>query len=227
MLLSFETRLDKKLPDLADVRTSCLGFLPRLQSLIEQSANLKIKDTAMTCIDRIVEKYGKKDADGVMLCATMITGDHGALTGAVSLRVSAFLCLATIVEAVGEVFIPILPIAYSKAIHNLGESIGEETENARLHNAVFAFFETLLLNIPWMVTGSDLDRLLIASYESANAEMGEECDKARFAALSLIPKKVSAKECFAALDRTWTNAVTEGPIVSFSFSSLFIYAKYF
>lgn len=125
------------------------------------------------------------------------------------------------VEAAGERFIPILPIAYPKAMDNFNESIGEETENANLHNAVFAFFQALLLYVPWMITGSDLDRLLIASYESANAEMGEECDKARFAALGLIPKQVSAKDCFIALDRTWANAITEGPLVRLHVSSVF------
>ncbi|KAK4694480.1 U3 small nucleolar RNA-associated protein 10, partial [Lecanoromycetidae sp. Uapishka_2] len=53
--------------------------------------------------------------------------------------------------------------------------------------------------------------MLRASYESANAEMGEDCDQSRVGALNLIAKQVGTKECFAALMRTWPCAMTEGP----------------
>ncbi|KAA6406586.1 MAG: hypothetical protein FRX48_09641 [Lasallia pustulata] len=190
---------------------ACLSLLPRLTSMLETSTNTVLKHTTIACIDRIAERYGKKDVDAVASAARVISGDSCLGATDSRLRVMALLCLASSIEVIGEGIIPVIPQALPKSIEHLQVSIKEDEEDARLHNAVYSFMGSLLLYVPWIVTGAHLDRLLRTSSESANAEMGEDCDKSRIAALRLVAKQTYAKECFAALERTWTCAMTEGP----------------
>lgn len=192
---------------------ACLRFLPRLTSVIENSTDPVLKHTAIACIDPIAEKYGKKDIDAVASVAKVIAGDACLGADDSRLRVMALLCLASAIEVVGEAIIPVIPQALPKSIDHLKLSMREDEEDARLHNAVYSFMGALLLYVPWIITGTYLDQLLQSSYESANADMGEDCDQSRIEALRLIAKQADAKECFAALERTWTSAMTEGPQV--------------
>lgn len=193
---------------------ACLSFLPQLTSVVENSTDPVLKHTAVACIDRIAEKYGKKYVDAVASAARIVSGDSCLGATDSTLRIMALLCLASVIEVVGEAIIPVIPQALPKSIEHLQLSMKEDQEDARLHNAVYSIMGSLLLYIPWIVTGTYLDQLLRTSYESANADLGEECDQSRMDALRLIAKQTDAKECFAALERTWTNAMTEGPQVS-------------
>lgn len=213
VLRSLEQRvtLDKGLDKAS--QEACLSFLSRLVSLLENSTDPMLKHTAIACIDRIAEKYGKKDIDAVASAARVIAGEACLGANNNRLRVMALLCLASAIEVVGEAIIPIIPQALPKSIELLKLSTREDEEDARLHNAVYSFIGALLLYVPWIVTGTYLDQLLQSAYESANADMGEDCDQSRIGALRLLAKQADAKECFTALERTWTSAMTEGPQV--------------
>lgn len=213
VLRSFEHRLNSGKLHAQASKKACLAILPRLTSIVEETYNISLKHVALACMDRVVERFGKKDVEAVIEAAHIVSSDS-CLTGIESsIRTAAFLCLATMVEVSGDVFIPIIPHALEKGIESLEASIRADTEDASLHNAVYSFVVALIIYLPWMIAGPDLDRLLSVSHESANAEMGDECDEMRVDALRLIPKQVEAQECFSALDRTWTSAMTEGPLV--------------
>jgi len=214
VLRSFQYRLNDRNLDQRSSQTAYLTLLPQLVSIVETSVEVLLRHTAIACLDRITEKFGKKDAAAVVDTAKIIAGESclGAAEG--SLRIISLQCLATMVEATGDAFISVIPKALPIAISHLETSIGEDTEDPSLHNAVYSLIGALLLYVPWAVTGADLDRLLTVSYRSANAIMGEECDRSRAEVLSLVAKQVEAKEYFAVLDRTWTAAMVEGPPVS-------------
>ena len=173
-----------------------------------------LKHTAIDCVDRIVTSIGKKDINAVVGAAQVISGALCLAPVQSSLRVASFLCLATIVEETGDAFIPILPRAFPIAIETLAVGIRTASEDGELHNAVYSFVGALLLYVPWMVEGADLDQILKLSHESASARMGDACDQTRIKALMLIPRRVDAKECFTALDRTWSSARIQGHLVS-------------
>ena len=192
---------------------ACVGFLPRLTSVVENSRDPVLKHIAVACIDLIAEKYGKKNVDAVASAARVISGDSCLGATDSRLRIMALLCLTSAIEVVGEAIIPVIPQALQTSVEHLELSMREDEEDPRLHNAVYSFMGALLLYVPWIVTGAYLDQLLTTSYESANADMGESCGESRIEALRLIAKQTDAKECFAALERTWTNAMAEGPQV--------------
>lgn len=213
ILRSFENRLiNANINDKA-TQTACIGFLPQLLSIIKESGDVQLRHIAINCVDKITEKYGKKDVSSVIDSAQTVSSDMclGSVEG--KIRISSLICLATMVEVTADAFIPIVPFAFGMALNHLTCSIQADVDDAKTHNAVYTFLSAHLLYLPWVITGADLDRLLRISYQSANAEMGENCDQRRIDALQLVPRKVEAKECFGALRRTWADAMPEGPLV--------------
>lgn len=189
-------------------------------SIIEDSSHVFLRKAAMKCMDLIIEKFGKKDIAVVTTAATKISGPQCLEATDASIQISSLICLATIVEVLREAFIPMIPAVLPKVMDHLAASIEEGVENPRLHNAIYTFVTALLVYLPWIVRGASLDRLLKLSYESANAEIGDACDQLRSDALQLAAKSVEPKECLLALDRTWTIAMAEGPLVRFPRSFL-------
>lgn len=214
VLRSFIYRLKDRTLDLKTSQSACLAFLPHLTSIVEESPNVSLKHTAIACIDLIAEMFGKKAVAAIVASARIVARDECLRASESSLRIISILCLATMVEVLSDNFISILPLALSKAMDSLATSVREDTDDGALHNAVYSFFGALILYVPWMLTGADLDSILKLSFESANAEMGEECDHSRIEALRLVPKKVEARKCLISLERTWSIAMTEGPLVS-------------
>ena len=211
IMLSFERRMEDS-TDILSAQNSCLQLLPRLIATVHETLDPSLKLSAIHCIDKIVEMFGKKDLDVVLRCAQAITNDTciGAIEAHV--RVASLLCLTTTVEAAGDNSVPLMPIAFPSTMEQLEQSMATATKNASLHNAAYSFLSALLLYVPWMMTGPYLDRLLIASHESANSALGDQCDGTRREALGLIGKHIDADACFATLHRTWINAMSEGPI---------------
>lgn len=213
-LRSFGHRLNDNKFNLEASQAECLAFLPRLAQIIEESSDVSLKKTAVVCIDRIAELFGKKDIPAIVASARVVAGSECLGASESGLRTISMLCLATMVELSSNSFISILPLALPKAVDSLATSIREDTEDGALHNAVYSLIGALILYVPWMVTGADLVSILKLSFESANAEMGDGCDQSRVGALRLLARRIEAKDCFAALTTTWMDAMAEGPMVS-------------
>ena len=214
ILLSLEGRLREHKATDPCSQAACLSFLAHLRSSIEGLSSVPLRLAVMNCIDSIIEKFGKRDTSAVTTTAMTILRHNCLEAKDASIRSSSIVCLATIVEVLREAFIPLLPRILPIAMDHLAHSVEEDIENPKLHNSVYTLINGLLLYLPWMVQGAYLDRLLKVSYESANAEMGDDCSQLRLDTLRLVAKSVDPKECLLALERTWTVAMAEGPLVS-------------
>lgn len=213
-LQSFGNRLNDGRLNLEASQAGCLAFLPRLVQIIKGSSDVSLKKTAVVCIDRIAELFGKKDIPAIVASARVVAGSECLGASESGLRTISMLCLATMVEMSSHSFISILPLALPKAVDSLATSIREDTEDGALHNAVYSLIGALMLYVPWMVTGADLVSLLKLSFKSANAEMGDGCNQSRVGAIRLLARRIEAKDCFAALSTTWMDAMAEGLMVS-------------
>jgi len=213
VLRSFEYRLSDAKKDYKATQTACFVLLPQLLIVIRESRDTLLTCIAVSCVDRISEQFGKNGVFAVVDAAQTLSMELCLCSAKSSLRVASLICLATMVEVTGDAFVPIVPNVLPKAMDNLVSSMQEYTKDTRLHSAVYTLFSALLLYLPWAITDADLDRLLKMSYRSANAELDEDCGQRRNEVLQLIPRKVDAKKCFAALERTWVEAMTEGPLV--------------
>ena len=216
ILRSLEVRVDQESPSDAASRVAMLGFLPQLTAIIRESKDVLYKYTAVACVDKISEKYGKKDLEAVGAAAETIASAHCLGQPDDRLRVMALLCLASLVEILREGIVSILPTAIPKTLEYMQASIPnpDEGESQKLHNAGFAFMSALVHHLPYMVSGGYLDKLLEISNASAEADLDDEADESRVQFLQLAAKQIDAKSMFTALEKDWEGAATLGSLVN-------------
>lgn len=214
ILRSLEVRIDNE--SILDVssRTAMLNFLPHLTAIIRDSPDILYKHTAIACVDKISEKYGKKDLEAVAAAAETIASDHCLGQSDDRLRVMALLCLASLVEILREGIVHVLPAAIPKALEYMENSLsGTNAETQKLHNAGYAFVSALVQHLPYMVSGGYLDKLLQISNASAEANIDAESNQSRIQSLQLAAKQVDAKSMFGALNKNWEVVIGTGPLV--------------
>ncbi|GFF23996.1 U3 small nucleolar RNA-associated protein 10 [Aspergillus udagawae] len=189
-----------------------LDFLPTLVDIIRNSTDILLKHAAVACIDRIAEKYGKKDPSRVIGAAQVVASEACIGQTDDRIRIMGVLCLASMAETLGQAMIPALPEALSRSLALLELSLEQGKENSRLHDAVFSLFSALFVHIPYMISGTHLDKILLLSFKSANAEDCE--DESRQEALKMMARKVDMAAALGAVDRNWQYAVQAGPVAA-------------
>ena len=206
ILKSLEVRIRKDSQSDETSYEGLLGLMAHLTSIISESSDVPLTHTAISCIDVIAEKYGKRDPGLVLAAADVISGPQGLSNGDDRLRLISLLCLASMMEVLGAQILPILPHALPVTFGHLEASLKDHSTHSRIHNAVYSFLGALLAHLPWMVTGGHLDSIFRLSHKSAASSLGEDADESRVAVLSLIAKRVDPKECFAAVERNWADS---------------------
>lgn len=213
VLRALEVRVDKESNRDADSRTALLAFLPQLTATIRESPDMRYKHTAVTCIDKIAEKYGKKDIEAVVAAASTIAGEHCLGQTDKRLRVMALLCLTSLVDVLQDAVVPVLPIAIPRAMDYLESSIGADEVDEELHSACYGFFSSLAEHLPYMLS-TYVDRILEISSKSAEAGLSSDADDSRTSCLQVLAKQLEAKEAFVSFERTWDTTVATGFKVS-------------
>ncbi|KAI1417626.1 hypothetical protein F5Y13DRAFT_201196 [Hypoxylon sp. FL1857] len=211
VLRAVEVRIDEESQGDANSRAALLAFLPHLTAIIRVSDDMAYKHIAVGCVDKISEKYGKKDPEVVTAAASTIAGDQCLGQDDDQLRVMALLCLASLVDVLQDGIVPVLPSAIPRALSYVAESINNETPKVELHNAGYAFIAALTQHLPYMLSGSYLGQLLVVSSASASSSLGKEANGARLQCLRLLAKQVDAKTLFSALEQNWVTAIDSSP----------------
>lgn len=214
ILRSLEVRIDQESASSSVSRTAMLGFLPQLTAIIRESKDVLYKHIAVACVDKIAEKYGKKDVEAVAAAAETIASVHCLGQTDARLRIMALLCLASLVEILREGIVSVLPTAIPTCLQYMEDSINDSVEAQRLHNAGFAFISALTQHLPYMISGGYLDKLLAISNASAEAVLDNDSDETREQCLQLAAKQIDAKSMFGALEKNWEIAVGLGFLVS-------------
>ncbi|KFY07254.1 hypothetical protein V492_07311 [Pseudogymnoascus sp. VKM F-4246] len=212
ILRSLEVRVDQEKQSNVAARQAMLAFLPQLTAIIRESGDILYKHIAVTCVDKIAEKYGKKDLDAVAVAAETIAGEKCLGQDDERLQVMSLLCLASLVDILREGIVSVLPIAIPAALKYMAKTVEEGGQNDKLHNAGYAFINALVEHLPYMISGSYLDTFLAISNKSAEAELEVEADESRIACLDLAAKQIEAKNMFTALQKNWPIAAECGTI---------------
>ncbi|KAI5922209.1 armadillo-type protein [Camillea tinctor] len=210
VLKAVEIRIDQESQGDANSRAALLAFLPQLTAIIRVSEDIAYKHIAVGCVDKISEKYGKKDPEAVAAAASTIAGDRCLGQEDTRLRVMALLCLASLVDVLQDGIVPVLPSAIPKALLYVTESMKPETRQPELHNASYAFITALAQYLPYMLSRTYLDQLLSVSNASAKASLSTEANDTRLQCLQFIAKQVDAKTMFAVLEHNWVPATDSG-----------------
>jgi U3 small nucleolar RNA-associated protein 10 len=214
ILKSLEVRIDHESPSDGNSRSAMLGFLPQLTAIIRESKDVLYKHIAVGCVDKISEKYGKKDLEAVAAAAETIASNHCLGQSDNRLRVMGLLCLASLVEILREGIVSVLPSAIPKALEYMEASMKEDDESQKLHNAGYAFISALVHHLPYMLSGGYLDKLLEISNSSAEADLDDSADESRMDCMRLAAKQIDAKSMFGALEKDWERAAGMGQLVS-------------
>ncbi|KAJ5884718.1 hypothetical protein N7495_009228 [Penicillium taxi] len=189
-----------------------LDFLPILVGIIESSPDTMLKHAAVTCIDRITEKYGRKDPSKVISAAKVVASPSCLGQEDERIRIMGVLCLASMAEVLGQAMIPALPDTLSQSLKLLEISLIPGKGNVRLHDAVFSLFSALLVHLPFMISAVHLDKIMLLSFKSTNSDLEESSDEARLEALRLMAsRKMDLTVTLGTIDRNWQQAVKAGP----------------
>lgn len=214
VLKAVEVRIDRESQADSSSRAALLAFLPQLTAIIRVSDDVAYKHIAVGCVDKISEKYGKKDPEAVAAAASTIAGDKCLGQDDLQLRVMALLCLASLVEVLQDGIVPVLPSAIPKALSYISESFTNGARLPELHNASYALITALAQYLPYMLSGSYLGQVLAVSSISAKSKMGGESNDARLQCLQFIAKQVEAKLMFVALEKSLSAYAEAGHTVS-------------
>ncbi|KAI0194488.1 armadillo-type protein [Xylaria flabelliformis] len=201
VLKAVEVRIDQESQADSNSRAALLAFLPQLTAIIRVSDDVAYKHIAVGCVDKISEKYGKKDPEAVVAAASTIAGEQCLGQDDLQLRIMALLCLASLVDVLQDGIVPILPSAIPKALSYIAESFNS-ARLPELHNAGYSFITALAQHLPYMLSGSYLEQILSVSSASAISKLRSDSNDARLQCLQFIAKQVEAKTMFAALEKS-------------------------
>ncbi|OJD24658.1 hypothetical protein ACJ73_03978 [Blastomyces percursus] len=188
-----------------------LAFLPTLVGILESSPDVLLKHASVACIDKIADKYGKKDPTSVVVVAKVVAGENCIGHPDDRIRVIGILCLATVTEVISEAIIPVLPAVFPRAFELLKGSLESNKKNAQLHDAVYSLISALITHVPWMISDDNLNNILCLSFKSASADLPKSSDENRHEALNLLASRVDVNELFKAVEYNLSFAVSEGP----------------
>ena len=193
--------------------TSLLEFLPNLDSLLQQTSETDVKRIAVSCIDSIIGRFGKKDTSIVTAVAETVAGPEALSSSDNQTRILSLLCLTSIIDVLEEEAISLLPSILPVAFGYLGSSIKEE--NASLHNAVYALLANAVQRLGFMFSRDYLIPVLELAQQSAASDLGEACDEERDQFFEKVSQHLEPQEIFTAIKSTWANALQQGSEVSF------------
>jgi len=188
-----------------------LDLLPNCCVFVCDRQPVHVRHAAITCIDQIVEKYGKQDHAAVAAAAVSVADESALGSENSSLRVISILCLASMVEVLEDDFIPIFSRVVELTVKYLGETLQAVNPDVLLHRAAFSFIYAVLDHLPWMLSAEHLDQTLGLASRAVSvfdADSDSSHSVAQFHALAA--RKVSAQHLFTSLDRTWDNVAVLG-----------------
>ncbi|KYK60087.1 U3 small nucleolar RNA-associated protein [Drechmeria coniospora] len=209
VLRALEVRVETESNTDTASRKALLAFLPQLTAAIRESSDIRYKHTAVTCVDKIAEKYGKKDIEAVVAAATIVAGEHSLGHADQRLQVMALLCLTSLVDVLQDAIVPVLPLAIPQAVAYLGESLDGESPDEELHSACYGFISSLAEHLPYMLS-TYTDRILEVSNKSAESGFDDETNESRTGCLRFLARKLDAKDFFTSLDKNWDKALAAG-----------------
>lgn len=192
--------------------SSLLSFLPSVEQLLQESSEMDAKIVSVSCIDRIIERFGKKDMAAVASVAQTISGPQALLHSDDRIRILSLLCLTSIIDILEDEAISLLPTSLPAAFEFLAHAI--DSEKVGLHNAVYTLLSNIVERLGYMVSKEHLETALRLSHRSASAELDAACDDSRRAFYESVSGHLGAEAVFAAIKATLPHAIQQGFDVS-------------
>ncbi|KAL1304560.1 hypothetical protein AAFC00_003536 [Neodothiora populina] len=211
VIQSLEARSKEAKPADSAATVALIDILPSITAIISQDGEARLKHSAITCVDIIAEKFGKKGPSTVLSAAEIIASDAALTSSNDELRVISFMCLATLVDVLKDDLVSLLPGLLNTSLQYLDASGTSGSENERLHDAVYAFFASVLETLPWIIYEKTFGQALRLTQKSAgNAVIGPKCVESREQFYALASKQLNAKDLLLAIDGTLESGLSCG-----------------
>jgi U3 small nucleolar RNA-associated protein 10 len=188
--------------------SALISFLPSVENVLQQSQHMDAKIISVSCIDRVIERFGKKDTSAVAAVAQTISGSQALSSNDDRIRILSLLCLTSVVDVLEDEAISLLPTVLPTAFDYLSQAI--EGEKTGLHNAVYTLLSNIVEGLGYTFSREYLETALRLSHRSAASELDDACDQSRRAFYESVSEHLSAQETFAAIKSTWSYAVSQG-----------------
>ena len=195
----------------------CLHLLPILLNMIDNTLEIEIHCVALQNIALIIGSFGRKDANAVLGTISTLLDRHTLEIEAVDIRIACLRCLSKSVETVGEALVPIMPQALSSVLQLLEVRIAKGKGSAELCQSAFDFVASTLSHVPWIVSESNIDRILLALYQSTEVTTSSIDSEACQKVFSLLVDNVDTQTYLRALSSSWQNALLKGILAIESF----------
>jgi len=188
--------------------SALMSFLPSVEHVLQQSHERDAKIVSISCIDQIVDRFGKKDPSAVASVALTISGSQALSSNDDTIRILSLVCLTSVVDVLEDEAISLLPVVLPTAFEYLAEAInGSKTG---LHNAVYTLLSNIIERLGYMFSREHLETALRLSHQSAAEDLEESCDESRRTFYQSVSEHLSAQETFAAIKSTWADAISQG-----------------
>jgi len=184
-----------------DGKNSLLNFMDVTTDIIKTSKDRDLKKGAISCIDNISECFGKQDISKVLSAARTMAGSDALGCPNLDVQIMALLCLASMVEILQDDFIELMPQLFPLTFDYFDLSIRPESCDANLNNACFSLINSMIEYLPFIFTGSLLDRSLQLAQASAQSTIATTVRESRSQYYELLTKKIGPAEMFSALKR--------------------------
>lgn len=215
-LATFRGRVVAEYRTDAASRSAILALTPKIADIItgDEEAPAELKADALLCIQAVTAKFGKQEQGAVASLADSVTGAGALKSADGGLRVLALVCLSAMTTALGGRIVPVLPKTVPTSIEYLQAAVNSEDSSIELslvHNAVFRYFEELVVTVPSFMP-SYLPKILplaAAAWGQDGLDEGTACDvRRRF--LAAVATKMELKAVVGAVSKAWKATCRHG-----------------
>jgi U3 small nucleolar RNA-associated protein 10 len=190
-----------------ETATAALTLLSDLEGILLETDDNLLKTATLTCVDAIVEKYGRKDVDALINIGRVLAGNAGLAASVPSIQRLSALTLCSAFDVMGEASVPVVLDTVENVLKLVEASFEEEKLNLELHDAGFALISSVISNVGFMVSEEQVDRILILASEATFSDLPSSGADARKDALTCMARKIELNTLVTSLSRTWDKIV--------------------
>lgn len=202
-------------------KMAVLGLLPRLTQMLQITEKQSLNLHVLACIDQICEQFGKTDLNATYHVAEVISSDNCMGSPNQALRTLSLHCMASMVDILGNDFIPLLQTTINMATACLHDSLQEANVIEKTHNAAYALLIAVVDCIPFMFGKSALRKVLESSRRSATRKLSHEADASRAQFMQLAATKLELPVVLETASDTWRETLQNGFTASTHLSTSF------
>lgn len=145
---------------------SAFRLLKKLEQYVTSSNASALQFSSLACLDRIVDKYGRKNPEAVEEVAHTIVGVVDPTSSSEKWLIAALLTLAGMLEAIREGAVPVVPELVTKLLHVLAVNHNREDFSPQLWNATCTLLSATFSHAAFIISEEELAQVL--EHEFAN-----------------------------------------------------------